>query len=435
MRRKPSSKVKGCGDLRRTRRKQQAEQQARRPIHCENIDTAIKKAKPGATIYLAAGVLTPKASGSCSTTNLTIIGADERRKASSHRRAATAIDVNHSTGITLDNLWLRAEGSGGVGTGGAGSSVTVNRIETDQCNSNGVGRRRVPGRHRVVGRKRQATSIRSRPESACSCEEAQAASINGCTFDNDGTAPNVTTLSNGMVLTGNAQVNVVNSQFNGNTNVRLGRLADVAGDGPRMHVQRQSTQAMERSSSTRQPSNLQNNTFSSNGEVAGPTTGLDGVELNNDFTGTALIEGNSFLGNTGDGLYIGSAPEVVQVLDNVFQNNFVGVALNADGTTCQREQSKATAFPCRPARDGRRNPRGTLRPGERCQRNGRRRRRSGRCVFQIIVDYCVHTATRTRATSPTQVSRIPQPGYSTGIAFVQNGVAIPQSLAVGPRPT
>ena len=79
--------------------------------------------------------------------------------------------------------------------------------------------------------------------------------------------------------------------------------------------------------------NLTDNTFASNGEVVGPTTGLNGLEFNANFTGTAVVSGNVFQNNTADGLFIGSSPNAVQVVNNVFDNNLFGIALYSDGTS------------------------------------------------------------------------------------------------------
>jgi hypothetical protein len=74
---------------------------------------------------------------------------------------------------------------------------------------------------------------------------------------------------------------------------------------------------------------LSNNTFESNGQVVGPTTGFNGLEFFANFSGTALISGNTFRSNTGNGLFIGSAPQTIQVVNNLFDNNFVGLTLDA----------------------------------------------------------------------------------------------------------
>ena len=58
------------------------------------------------------------------------------------------------------------------------------------------------------------------------------ANINGCTFNNNGTSPAATQTSNGMTLFGNAQANITNSNFDGNTNEGM-----VAADQTQVTVQ------------------------------------------------------------------------------------------------------------------------------------------------------------------------------------------------------
>jgi hypothetical protein len=78
---------------------------------------------------------------------------------------------------------------------------------------------------------------------------------------------------------------------------------------------------------------LIDNSFDSNGEVVGPTTGLNGLEFNGNFTGTAVVSGNTFQNNTADGLFIGNAPNTIQVVNNLFDNNLAGIVLYSSGTT------------------------------------------------------------------------------------------------------
>jgi hypothetical protein len=292
-----------------------------------NIDTAIKRAKPGATIYLAAGVY-DQSIAILKHSNLTIDGAANDASVIAPS-SGDAIDVNNSTGITLNNLWLRSEASGGRGLAILGSAVTANGIKTDLTNLDGAV---VAGYQGNTGSLVATASQFDAVQTGVGLllEQGSTASVSGCTFNNDGEALSAPAMSAGMVLTGNAQANIVGSQF---VDDPYGGLAAVqtsqvtaqqstfsgssAGDGAIFFDQT--------------TVNLLNNTFSSNGVTPGPTTGLNGVEINSDFTGTAFIKGNSFLNNTGDGLFIGSAPTLVQIVDNVFQDNFTGLALNSTG--------------------------------------------------------------------------------------------------------
>ena len=80
----------------------------------------------------------------------------------------------------------------------------------------------------------------------------------------------------------------MNSQFIGNTNSGL-----VARDHSQVTAQ-QCTFSSNRKGDgalffSQTTANLTSNTFASNGEVVGPTTGLNGLEFFTDFSGTAVI--------------------------------------------------------------------------------------------------------------------------------------------------
>jgi hypothetical protein len=162
-------------------------------------------------------------------------------------------------------------------------------------------------------------------------QAGSAATINDCTFNGDGTAPNVSNSSNGLVLEANATANISNSQFIGNTNAGLGALgsSQVTAQGCTFSSNKKGDGAIFFDQSS---ANLTNNTFASNGEVVG-SSGLDGLEFYVNFAGTAVVSGNVFENNTGAGLFIGSAPNTVQVVNNVFSNNPWGIFLAANGTS------------------------------------------------------------------------------------------------------
>jgi hypothetical protein len=80
--------------------------------------------------------------------------------------------------------------------------------------------------------------------------------------------------------------------------------------------------------------NLFGNTFESNG-APNAVLQLGGVEfygVQNDpsnYTGAAVVSGNVFLNNTLYGIYIGSASQPIQILNNQFDNNVIGVFLSS----------------------------------------------------------------------------------------------------------
>src|SRR5262249_21504278 len=131
-----------------------------------------------------------------------------------------AIRVIASAGITIRDLWLRSTGGDGRGMALIGSSVTTQGIRTDDTQTHGV----VAASFR--GQSSTLTAISSQLSSVRTgiglCLQAgSSATIRDCTFNNNGTAPGVTTMSNGLVLEADARADIVNSQFIGNTNSGL----------------------------------------------------------------------------------------------------------------------------------------------------------------------------------------------------------------------
>ncbi len=287
------------------------------------------KHKTGLTLLLEPGTYTANISVS-SSTNLTIKGAANQSSVLAPA-SQDAIDVYLSSKVTVENVWLKAQGSSGRGLAVAGSSVDVQNIKTDGTLGDGVV---------VLGYQGSSATLNATSSQfdavqtgdGLDLQSGSAATINGCTFDGDGTAPNVSQTSDGLVLSGNATANISNSQFTGNTNGGLvaSQSSGVTAQGCTFSSNQKGDGALFLGQST---ANLMNDTFASNGEVVGPTTGLNGVEFNANFTGTAVVSGNSFENNTGDGLFIGSSPSTIQVVNNVFNNNFVGLALYANGTS------------------------------------------------------------------------------------------------------
>jgi hypothetical protein len=164
------------------------------------------------------------------------------------------------------------------------------------------------------------------------------ATINGCTFNNDGTAAGATQASNGLVVDTGASANIVNSQFVGNTNsgmVAYGN-AQVTAAGSTFSGNRTGDGALFLDQAT---VTLTGNIFASNGEVVGEATGLNGAEflggLGNadNYTGTAVVSGNSFVNNTANGIYVGSAANNIQVVNNLFENNVVGLSMDSTGAS------------------------------------------------------------------------------------------------------
>ncbi len=168
----------------------------------------------------------------------------------------------------------------------------------------------------------------SRMGSGIQLNDSATASITGSTFNGNGTAAGVTQSSNGAVIGGSSSATIVGSQFDANTNggmvvsnsanVSVSQstfTGNVKGDGA-IFFQQATVK-------------LTGNTFASNGQTVGISSGLNGVEFFINYTGNAVVSGNTFQSNTANGLYVGSAGSLV-VSDNQFLGNVDGLFL--DGT-------------------------------------------------------------------------------------------------------
>jgi parallel beta-helix repeat protein len=291
----------------------------------KSFAAAVKSAKPGETIVLAPGVYTQNVVFNRQS-NITIVGASNQSSILAPRKG-DAIKVMLSSNITIENVWLRSQGSQGRGLSVLGSSVNVQNIQTNGTLGDGAFATNYQGRTASL------TATSSHFDSVqtgdgLNLRQGASALINGCTFNNDGTAPGVTQSSVGLVLGGNASATILNSQFIGNTNSGLVALQDsaVTAEQSTFSNNRKGDGALFFNQGT---VNLVGNTFASNGEIRGEATGLNGVEFSTGFSGTANVSGNVFVDNTAAGIFGGSSPNNIQIRNNTFNNNVVGVFLDA----------------------------------------------------------------------------------------------------------
>jgi parallel beta-helix repeat protein len=290
----------------------------------KSLATALKRAKPGETIVLAPGTYTQNVVIS-NKNNLTIVGAANQSSIFAPA-SGDAIKVILSSNITIENVWFRSQGSQGRGLLVEGSSLTVQNIKTDGTLGDGA---------LVVedqGQAAKLTATSSQFDSVqtgygLELEQGASATINGCTFNNNGTASSDNHASVGLFVGGGATANVLNSQFIGNASAGLFAYqnSQVTAQGSTFSDNQQDGALFANQATA----NLVDNTFASNGVTRGGGTGFNGVEFFTSFTGTAVVTGNLFQNNTASGVYIGSAPNNIQIGNNTFDNNVVGVSLDA----------------------------------------------------------------------------------------------------------
>jgi parallel beta-helix repeat protein len=304
-----------------------------RPL--SSLAVALKRAKPGSTIILAPGVYNQNAAV-INKSNITIVGAPGQASILAPP-SGQALKVYSSSNITIQNVWFRSSGSGGVGLAVAGSSVNVANIKTNGTYGDGVIVTDYAGQAGALN----ATSSQfdgSMMGDGLHLENTGAgssATVSNSTFNGNGTSPSAGQISNGLVLDPGTSASITDSQFNDNTNAGLTASGNarvtVNGSTFSGNVKGDGALFFGQSSVT-----LTGNTFASNGRTVGITTGLDGVEFFGaagnpmNYTGTAVVSGNSFVNNTAIGIYVGSAGQIT-VSDNQFSGNVVGLFLDGTG--------------------------------------------------------------------------------------------------------
>src|SRR5262249_41863113 len=245
---------------------------ASRPLG--SLVAAIKRARPGTTIILAPGVYTENVFVT-NKSNITIVGAGEPSTILAPANN-DAIRVSNSSNITIENVWFRSQGSQGRGLIVMASSVTLQNIKTDGTYGDGVIVTGNVGQPGVLN----ATSSQfnsSQTGSGLELDDGAVATINECTFNNNGTSPAATQASNGMVLFGGAKANITNSHFDGNTNAGMvaSGPAQVTVQGSSFSFNQKGNGALFFGQAT---VNLVGNTFQSDGAPDGVLK-LGGVEF------------------------------------------------------------------------------------------------------------------------------------------------------------
>ena len=299
-----------------------------------NLTIALRRAKSGATIVLAPGTYTQNV-GMTNKNNITIVGAANQSSVLAPA-SGQAMKVYTSNNITIQNVWFRSTYTGGIGLAVAGSSVNIVNVKTAGTNNDGVLVIGYAGRNGVLNASSSQFNA-SQLGNGMELRSGASATIANCTFNGNGTSANATQFSNGLFMNGNATATITASQFNNNT---YGGL--VAVDNTQVTVQQSSFSGNRNGNGAiffNQASvNLTGNTFASNGQVVGITTGRNGIEFfgaagqSNNYTGTAFVSGNTFANNTSNGIYVGSAGNLT-VSNNVFSGNIVGLFLDGSGAS------------------------------------------------------------------------------------------------------
>jgi len=287
------------------------------------INAALAAAPAGSTIRLASGVYRENVRV-VSKSNLKIVGTG-MRSTIIYPASQDAIYILRSAGISLDDLWVASVGAEGRGVVVVASSVDTGLIRTNLTRwigilgvNEGGTPATINARYSVFDQVTTGTGVYLQ-NGANATLYAISASQNGM---GDDYRPD----GGGIVVAGTSYAKVDRSVIVGNRH--SGLIVN-------------STARLEMSNSYSAGSRLGNgallfggstgifvgNTFADNGTTFGASSGLNGLEIYDDFTGYAFVQGNQFLRNTASGMYIGSAPNQITIVGNTFSGNWSGVTM------------------------------------------------------------------------------------------------------------
>ena len=290
------------------------------------INAAVAAAGPGTTIRLMAGAY-PENVRIVGKSDLKIVGTG-LQSSIIYPASGDAAFVYNSSNISFDKLWFASTGAEGRGLVVVASSVNTGMIRTHLTRWIGMLGVSEGGRPAtIVSRYSQFDWVQT--GSGVYLQNGANATFIGCTFRENGYAADYRPDGGGLVVGGASTARIDYSVFIHNRH--SGVIAN-------------STSRVEMTNSYSARSILGNgaiffdqttailtgNTFAENGVTFGPTTGLNGVEFFSNFTGYASLAQNNFLSNTASGIYLGSAPNLIQVVGNVFSGNWSGMTMFGD---------------------------------------------------------------------------------------------------------
>ncbi len=155
------------------------------------------------------------------------------------------------------------------------------------------------------------------------------------TFNNNGTDPSLVPNGNdarGLVVSENASAVVRQSMFDGNFNTGLAALENSTLFMRRSVVRynREGNGAMFLGNAN---VDLERNRFDDNGLIRDPndlSRGRNGIEFYRDYRGQARVVNNTFVGNTGFGIFMANG-DGLEIRENLFDNNWCGMGLEGLG--------------------------------------------------------------------------------------------------------
>jgi parallel beta-helix repeat protein len=292
----------------------------------KTINAAVAAASPGSDIRLASGVYRENVSVA-SKSDLKFVGAG-LRSTIIQPAANDAFFVYRSSNIAFDDLWVSSPGKDGRGIVALASSVDTGLIQTNLTSwvgllagSEGGTPARVNARYSHFDGVTIGTGIY--------LDNGVTADLYGITASENGLAKGFRADSGGLVVGGTSYAKVDKSSFVHNQNYGVTTNSTARLEMYNSYAARSiiGFGAILFNAST---GVFIGNTFAENGVTFGPVAGMNGIEIAYNFVGYAHIQGNRFINNTANGLYIGSAPNEIQIIGNEFSGNWAGISFFGD---------------------------------------------------------------------------------------------------------
>lgn len=292
------------------------------------IAKAIAVANPGNIIRIGPGTFA-ESTYLYAKNNLTFIGSNALGTKISPA-SGDAFTLDRCTNLDFEDMNINATNTtNGRGIAALGTSFSLRGISTIGTRTHGVVTTDYLGVNTTL------TAAESHFDevqtgNAMYIQNGTTATFAYCSFDRNGTdSGNIpgggADGGRGLVILGNSTVTVTNSTMNFNINggafMRNTSTTVMQNCALGYNVKGNGAIVLDQTKVT-----ILQNLFIQNGVTRSAAAGLNGLEVYENFTGTALIQGNTFKDNTAGGLQLNG--HTITVIGNVFDNNLIGVAVN-----------------------------------------------------------------------------------------------------------
>ncbi|AMV39356.1 right-handed parallel beta-helix repeat-containing protein [Planctomyces sp. SH-PL62] len=290
------------------------------------INAAVAASSPGSTIRLMSGAYVE---------NVQVVGKSDLKfvgtglvSSVSYPTRGDGFFVYNSNNISFDDMWFASAGPEGRGVVVLASSVNTGLIRTNLTKWIGLLAGSENGRPATVNaRYSQFNGVQT--GSGVYLDNGANGTFYGVSASENGLASDYRADGGGLIVGGTSTAKIDRSSFvhNRHSGVILNTTARVEMSNSYSARSILGFGAILFNSST---GIFIGNTFAENGVTFGAATGMNGIEFAYNFTGHGYVQGNQFLNNTASGIYIGSAPNQIQIIGNYFSGNWSGVTMFGD---------------------------------------------------------------------------------------------------------